>query len=130
MNDALNPADPSAATDLDPERERLSRQWAMLLHLSVFVGHLSAGAGLVAPIVIWQIKKADYPELDQHGRNVANWLISLVIYSAISLVLIFAFIGFPLLIILGVLSVVFPIIGGVKASNGEVWKYPLALRFL
>ena len=102
----------------------------MLLHLSVFAGYIAPGAGFVAPIVIWQIKKTDYPELDEHGRHVANWLISLVIYTAISSVLIFVFIGIPLLIILAVLGVVFPIIGAIKANNGEAWKYPLTLRIL
>jgi uncharacterized Tic20 family protein len=29
-----------------------------------------------------------------------------------------------------VCGVVFPIIAGVKASNGEVWKYPLTIEFI
>jgi uncharacterized Tic20 family protein len=38
-------------------------------------------------------------------------------------------IGVPLLIILGVLGIIFPIIAGIKANNGEVWKYPGAIGF-
>jgi uncharacterized Tic20 family protein len=37
-------------------------------------------------------------------------------------------IGFGLLMILGVLSIVFPVIAGIKANNGEVWRYPLSIR--
>jgi hypothetical protein len=63
------------ANDVAPDRDRMARQWAMLLHLSTLAGFIAVGAGFIAPIVIWQIKKTDYPELDPHGKNVANWLI-------------------------------------------------------
>ena len=32
-------------------------------------------------------------------------------------------------VILGVLAVLFPIIGGIKALGGEVWNYPLSIHF-
>jgi uncharacterized Tic20 family protein len=38
-------------------------------------------------------------------------------------------IGIPLLVAVAVLSIVFPIVAAIKASNGEVWKYPLTIRF-
>ena len=59
-----------------------------------------------------------------------NWIISEVIYGVLFVLLAFVFIGFPLLIVLGILGVVFPIIGGIKANDGEAWKYPLSIRFL
>jgi uncharacterized Tic20 family protein len=37
--------------------------------------------------------------------------------------------GMLLFALLGILAVVFPIIGGLKANNGEVWKYPLSITF-
>ena len=107
-----------------------TRLWAMLLHLSVFAGYAIPIAGLVAPIVIWQVRKDDLPQIDVHGKIVVNWIISMALYGAVSFVLVFALIGIPMLILLGVLGVVFPIIGGVKASNGEAWHYPLSIQFL
>jgi uncharacterized Tic20 family protein len=112
------------------ERDRQARQWAMFLHLSLLAGYIVPGAGFVAPIVIWQLKKADYPELDEHGKMVANWLISALIYGAISFLLVFVVVGVPLLIVLGILLVVFPIVGAVKANNGELWRYPLTVTIL
>jgi uncharacterized protein len=38
-------------------------------------------------------------------------------------------VGLPLLFALAVVSIVFPIIGGIKAKNGEVWSYPLSVKF-
>ena len=107
-----------------------AKQWAMILHLSLLAGFIIPFAGLIAPIVIWQLKKEEMPELDAHGKIVVNWLISALIYGAVCFVLSFVLIGIPLLFVLGILSVVFPIIGGIKANNGEVWKYPLSISFI
>ena len=104
--------------------------WAMILHLSVFAGYLVPIAGLVAPIVIWQVKKAVLPGIDIHGKIVVNWILSGLIYAVIFFLLSFVLIGIPLLIALGVVAVIFPIVGGIKANNGEAWKYPLTIQFL
>ena len=110
--------------------EQETRQWAMFLHLSLLAGFLIPFAGLVLPIVIWQVKKTQLPALDVHGKIVVNWIISFIIYAFVSALLILIFIGIPLLIALGIIGIVFPIIGGMKASNGEVWRYPLSITFL
>lgn len=113
----------------DRNNEKEAKQWAMWLHLSLLAGFLIPGAGFIAPIVIWQIKKDDLPMLDAHGKMAVNWLISSLIYGAICFLLSFVLIGIPLLVILGILSIVFPIIGGIKANEGILWKYPLSMKF-
>jgi uncharacterized Tic20 family protein len=103
----------------------------MVLHLSLLAGYTVVPiVGLVAPILIWQIKKAEIPELDAHGRNVVNWIISSFIYWLVCAALTFIFIGVPLAIALYVAGIVFPIIGGIKANSGVVWKYPLTISII
>ncbi len=106
------------------------RLWAMILHLSLFSGYIVPLAGFIAPIVIWQVKKSEMPEIDAHGKNVVNWILSALIYGAISSLLTLILIGIPMLVALGIAAVAFPIIGGIKANSGEVWKYPLTIQFL
>ena len=106
-----------------------AREWAMWLHLSMLAGFVVAGAGFIAPIVIWQIKKEEFPEIDRHGRRATNWLISALIYGFVSGLLVFLVIGIPMLLALAACSVIFPIIAGIKANKGEVWTYPLAIEF-
>lgn len=103
--------------------------WALILHLSQFAGFIIPFAGWVAPIVIWQIKKAEMPELDAHGKVVTNWILSSLIYGTVCAILIFVVVGIPLILVLLLLGIIFPIIGGIKASNGVVWKYPLSIKF-
>ncbi len=115
----------------DPQAlARETNQWAMFLHLSLLAGFVVPLAGLVAPIVIWQIKKTELPEIDIHGKIVMNWIISAIIYAVLCLLLSFLIVGIPMLIALGILGVVFPIVGAVKAGGGEVWRYPLSIDFL
>jgi uncharacterized Tic20 family protein len=111
-------------------REQQTRQWAMFLHLSMLANFVLPPAGLVAPIVIWQLKKDELPGIDAHGKNAVNWIISAVIYGLVSALLVLVLIGIPMLIALGVLTIIFPIIAGIKANNGEVWKYPLTIPFV
>ncbi len=110
--------------------ERQTRIWAMLLHFSIFLGCIVPVAGLIAPILIWQIKKHDLPGIEVHGRNVVNFIISMLLYSIIAILLCFFMIGFALLPVLGLIGIVFPIIGGIKANDGEAWSYPMMIRFI
>ena len=110
--------------------EQRTRQWAMFLHLSNLAGFIVPLAGWVLPIIIWQLKKEEMPGLDAHGKVVTNWILSEFIYATVSAILIIVLIGLPLLIALAVIGVIFPVIGGIKANNGEVWQYPLSIKFL
>lgn len=114
---------------IGPESDKDTRTWAMILHLSVLSGLVVPLAGLAVPIVIYVLKKDSMPGLVPHGHVVFNWMISAVIYCIISFVLMIVGIGFLLLFALALLSLIFPIIGGVKASEGEVWPYPLSIKF-
>src|SRR6516164_8926161 len=47
-------------------------QWAMALHLSQLAHFvvIVPFAGFIAPILIWQLKKGEFPGLDVHGKIV------------------------------------------------------------
>ena len=106
------------------------KQTGMFLHLSQLLNFVIPFAGVIAPIVIWQMKKDEIPALDAHGKMIVNWMISALIYSAVSLVLAIVLVGFLGFIALTVVGVAFPIIGAIKANNGELWEYPLTIKFL
>ena len=106
------------------------RQMGMFLHLSQLINLVIPPAGIVVPIVIWQTQKDKMPGLDRHGKMIVNFMLSSLIYFAISFVLMFFIIGIFGLIALGLIGIIFPIIGGIKANNGEFWEYPLTIKFL
>ena len=105
------------------------RTWAMFLHFSQLCGYLVPLAGLIVPVVLWQMKKDESEYIDRHGKLVVNWIITVFIYAIISAVLCFVVIGVPMLWVLGIVAVVFPIIGGIKANEGAEWAYPGSMTF-
>jgi uncharacterized Tic20 family protein len=121
------PPYPGAGIGNPQSIENDTRFWAMLIHLSQYLGYAVPLAGFVVPIVLWQVKKNDLPGVDEHGKIVTNWIISTLIYGVVGGLLCIVLIGIPLLIVLGILCLIFPIIGAIKANDGNVWKYPLSI---
>ena len=105
------------------------RQWAMFIHLSQFAFYAFPLAGIVLPILLWQLKKDELPGINAHGRVVLNWIISLFIYAIVCIPLCFLLVGIPMLFVLALAAVVFPIIGAIKANDGILWKYPVSIQF-
>lgn len=106
------------------------RQWMIALHLSAFAGLLIPFGNILGPLIIWLIKKAEIPALDPVGRSVLNFQISWMIYALVSGLSIFVCIGWALFPAVAIAWLVFMIIGAVKASNGEEYKFPLTIKFL
>lgn len=108
-----------------------ARRWAMITHLSALVGLLGNGIGfLLAPLIVWLIKKDLDPFVDDQGKEAVNFQITMFIAAVIALILSFVLIGIPLLIIIGLMAVIFPIIAAIKANDGNHYRYPLTIRFL
>ena len=105
------------------------KTWSMLIHLSQFCGYFLPFAGLIVPITLWQIQKNESRLIDENGKIVANWIITELIFIIVFSFLSFIVIGIPLLFILILLGLIFPVIGGIKANNGEIWPYPLSIKF-
>lgn len=103
--------------------------WGMDEKTFLIMLHISQFAGFLLPLLMWITNKNKNVLIDKHGKNIINWLISVTIYTYISGVLILTLFRIPILIFIGVLSIVFPILGAIKASKKKYWDYPLTLKF-
>jgi uncharacterized Tic20 family protein len=111
--------------------DKTVRNWAMGCHMIALVGLLGNGIGLVVgPIILWLIKREDHPFIDEQGKEAVNFQITMCIALFVSALLIFVAIGIVLLPILGLVDVVLTIVAGLKAANGEHFRYPFAIRFI
>jgi uncharacterized Tic20 family protein len=106
------------------------RMWAMFCHLSALTLFIIPFGNIIAPMVIWIIKKDEFPLVEDQGKEVLNFQISLTIYVIISAILTVVVIGIPLLIGLVVFGVIVTIIAVIKVNEGEKYRYPLAIRFV
>ncbi len=106
------------------------RDWVTGVHAAALIGYFVPMAWVLGPLVVWLLKKDESAAVDQHGRDVLNFQISMVIFLAIAGVLSIILIGIPALIILGLVQLVATIMGVVSASQGKRFKYPWALKIL
>ena len=107
------------------------RTWCILAHATALVGFFVPVAGhIVGPLIIWLAKRQDSPEIDAHGKESMNFQISMVIWNAIALILCLVVIGIPILILLHILNIIFVIVAAIQASEGKLYRYPLAIRLI
>jgi len=106
------------------------RMWGMFCHLSALAGYIIPFGFIIGPLVIWSIKKQEYPFVDEQGKEALNFQISMLIYFIISAILIIIVIGIILLIALGIFHLIMIIIAAIRANNGESFRYPLSFRFV
>lgn len=129
---------PEPPPGLNPDGNE--KQFALFVHLSALLGFLVPLANLIAPLVLWQIKKSDSTFIDDQGKEAVNFQITLSLAA-----IVLAIVGFPLTILtLGLLAFVFvpvglglllaavilPILAGIKANEGEAYRYPYILRLI
>ena len=107
------------------------RTWSAFCHASALLGvFLHFPGHVLAPLIVWLLKRDESPEIDAHGKEALNFQISMLIYNAIAAVFCIVLIGFLILPVLWVLNALFVIIAAIKASDGELYRYPLTIRFL
>ncbi len=106
------------------------RMWGMFCHLSALAGYIIPLGFILGPVVIWSIKKMEYPFVDDQGKEAINFQISMFIYMIASAILIIIVVGILLLIALGIFQLVMVIIASIKTNNGETFRYPLTIRFI
>ena len=119
---------PAAATGGRLREEGLSdtdRNFAIAMHL----GPLASPAFpplVFLPLVLWLIRKDKSAFVDDHGREVVNMLISMLVFSILTVLVI----PIPFVILWVIVMVVNLIRGAVAASNGQYFRYPMILRFI
>ena len=64
---------------------------AFFLHLSAFFGYVFPFGGVVAPLVIWELKKNDSDFVDKSGKAAVNFNLSFLLYSFVLGISIFPF---------------------------------------
>ncbi|HRQ65951.1 MAG TPA: DUF4870 domain-containing protein [Xanthomonadaceae bacterium] len=106
------------------------RQWALFAHLSALSGFLIPFGSIIGPLIIWQVKKNEMPFVDDQGKEALNFQITVFIAVLACIPLMLVLIGFLLVALVALAALVFTVIGGINASNGERYRYPVTLRLI
>lgn len=121
--------------DLGREMDPKARMWGMFCHLAGLVGYLPIlplFGSIIGPLVVWLIKKDQYPFVDEQGKEAINFQITMTLYTIISALLLLTCIGIVLLPAVIIADIVLLVIASVKANDGYHYRYPsgLIIRFI
>ncbi|QCW99690.1 DUF4870 domain-containing protein [Aggregatimonas sangjinii] len=110
---------------------RTDNQLLALTHASQLLTYVTGFGGLIVPLVIWLTSKDSVEGMDEHGRSIINFQLTLLLWLAISIPAILL-LGLGLLGILfvGVVGFIMPIVNAVRAANGESPSQFSTIRFI
>lgn len=106
------------------------KSWAMGAHLSVLAGYLIPFGNIIAPLIIWQMKKDQSAFVTEHAKEALNFQIAMTIYMAVAALLMLIFIGIIAMFALAIMDIIFIVMAAVAANKGEGYRYPLSIRFV
>lgn len=106
------------------------RNWSMLCHLSAFAGFFFPFGAILGPMICWLSKRDESAWVNINGKASMNFQLSILLYMVLMIPLCFIIIGFPLLFALLTLKVICITIASIKASKGELFRYPLSIPFI
>ncbi len=123
MSDAPPPpATPyQSQTPMNPADEKL---WATLIHVGgILFGPLPALIGYL-------VLKDRGPFIRHHTATALNFQITLLIAYIVGSILIIVVVGLLILLAAWILAIVFGIMAAIAANKGQMYTYPLTIKFV
>jgi len=145
-------------TKLEQQPKPNETTHAAIIHLSALSSYLGVPFGsILGPLIFWLVWKDESKFVDENGKEALNFNLSLWLYQLVAIIIglmmflgpilsmassenpnpmtmIFSIPGLWLFIgglsLIGIYRLIMVIIAAVKASNGEVFHYPLTIRLI
>ena len=115
---------------IEHQSSKEERNWAMACHLASLAGFIMPFGNILGPLIIWLIKKEEFPLVDDQGKEAVNFQITIFLAGLIGVLLLLVLIGFLVLPALAVYWLVFIVIAAMRANEGESYRYPYTLRLI
>ena len=121
---------------------------AFLIHLSAFFGYVIPFGAIVGPLVIWEINKEKSEFVNENGKEAINFNLSYLLYTFLLGLSVVPFIirtvmsefhhldlfgiitAGSLIGLIAIVKFVLIILAAVSANRGEVYHYPLTIKFI
>ncbi|MEJ7737709.1 MAG: DUF4870 domain-containing protein [Chitinophagaceae bacterium] len=97
------------------------RTMAILSHILTLV------APVLAPLIIYLIKKDDSKYVTEHAKESLNFQITVML---VYILLAITIIGLILIWVVYIIALVFVILATIKASDNRIYRYPMSFRLI
>lgn len=110
---------------------RKDNQLLTIIHLTQLLSYVTGCGGFIVPLVLWLSSKDTVAGMDEHGKSILNFQLSMWLYIILSIPAILLFgLGLLSLVFVGVIGFILPVVNAVRASNGEAPSYFATIRFI
>lgn len=102
------------------------KTWALLAHFGAVI------LGFIAPLIVFLVKGNESATVRAHSLQALNFQITWAIATVVATILSVVTCGilFFLPLITWAIFVIFAIIGGIKANEGVLYKYPMSVELI
>lgn len=131
MSDAFSPP-PAPGGEVPADQ----RQMGLFSHLSSLVGLIIPFGNILGPLILWLVKKDTMPFVEDQAKEALNFNITLGIIGIVLAIITMVTFGIgavltvPLGVVIGIAWLVLTIMAGLKANEGQYYRYPFALRLI
>jgi len=123
-SDAANSDEATSTSEND-------KNWALIAHLSCYIGFVGVPFGnIIGPLIIYFAKKDSSRYILFHCKESLNFNLSITLYGIIALILCFVLIGFVIIPIVILYGLIAPIYASIQAANGKMFQHRLIIRFI
>jgi uncharacterized protein len=122
MTEPMTPpsVDPAVASGVNQDEKNMG----MLLYV------LGIITGFIGPVILWLMKKDTMPFVNDQGKEVLNFQITVFLCAIVCGILMMVVIGIFLLPLVMLAYLILMIMGALKAKEGIAYRFPFALRLL
>lgn len=106
------------------------KSWSVAAHLAPLSGLIIPFGHLIAPLVIWLMKRNDSELVAEEAKEALNFQISFTVYMILCIPAMFIGIGAILYVIFPIVALVLMIKAAIHASKAEGWSYPFIFRLI
>jgi len=114
----------------DPHAPQWEKGYSVGMHLTTLAMSI---VPVIPALVMWQIKRQESPYVDDHGKEVVNFQISLTMYGIGATIFTIVTMGLGAVIVWPVFllfALITLIMGAVAAGNGRYFRYPACVRLI
>lgn len=91
---------------------------------------LSGVGGWIMPLIAWQTKGKESATVRAHALNALNFQLTWSIVGLIGWATVCLVVGAFIIAVAAIVGIVFGIIGGIRANEGQLYEYPLSIKMI